>query len=423
MLNVLSRYLGLALAGVIGVGSVALGATPLAERDLSIQLPTDDTSLRISLKDSGFSEGWYRSVLSGFEATSVGSAVDAENSIADWLVVSVRVVPCQSLLSGPHRASGSFCWPEVRFVLQPVVRNLVNAGRNIPYFADDRAIHVLYDFVSPGRSLPSGTIQTLSQVFESNDAFDPSQPGTSPRDTELWQAFLQDRDASIISLLKNVTALRDGSIPASDFAGIGMRPEYALASNASRKAFESRLKGFLASLAGPNSSRYLPKEVTAFSLPEGRDPAMLDEWVFLKFRPVSGDRLERAPISLVSARDSSPLGPDLESARVSMARDDDNIYPAQTAAANGPYASEFAQNMILFVPDIRANRERVADGLKVRVQNTTCASCHKLNKLRFDLHNLSYLQGEPMTVSPRVVRDVAIDMAWLAANAQVFLRQ
>jgi hypothetical protein len=106
-----------------------------------------------------------------------------------------------------------------------------------------------------------------------------------------------------------------------------------------------------------------------------------------------------------------------------MARDDENIYPAQTAAANGPYASEFAQNMILFVPDIRANRERIADGLKVRVQNTTCASCHKLNKLRFDLHNLSYLQGEPMTVSPRVVRDVAIDMAWLAANGQVFLRQ
>jgi hypothetical protein len=423
MLNLLSRYLGLALAGAIGMGSVALGATPVAERDLSIQLPTDDTSLRISLKDSGFSEGWYRSVVSGFESTSVGSALDAENSVADWQVVSVRIVPCQSLLSRPHRASGAFCWPELRFVLQPVVRNLVNAGRNFPYFADDRAIHVLYDFVSPGRNLPVEAIQQLGDAFLASDSFDPAQPGTSPRDLELWQFFLRERDANVVSMIKSVAALRDATVPAADFKGIGMRPEYALAVNSARKAFETRLKGFLASVTGPNSSRYLPKEVTAFSLPEGRDPAMLDEWVFLKFRAVSGDRLERAPISLVSARDANPLGPNLESARVSMVRDDENIYPAQTAAENGPYASEFAQNMILFVPDIRANRERIADGLKVRVQNTTCGSCHKLNKLRFDLHNLSYLQGEPMTVSPRVVRDVAIDMAWLAANGQVFLRQ
>jgi len=339
MLNVLSRYLGLALACSLAMGSIAQGATPLAERDLSIQLPTDDASLRISLKDSGFSEGWYRSVLSGFEATSVGPAVDAENSIADWQVVSVRVVPCQSLLSRPHRASGSFCWPEVRFVLQPIVKNLVNAGRNIPYFADDRAIHVLYDFVSTGRNLPAEAIQQLGDAFLTNEAFDPMQPGASPRDTELWQAFLRERDASIISLLKNVTTLRDASVPASDFAGIGMRPEYALASNDSRKAFESRLKGFLASLTGPNSSRYLPKEVTAFSLPEGRDPATLDEWVFLKFRPLSADRLERAPISLVSARDSSNLASSVDSARVSMVRDDDNIYPAQTAAPAAPISS------------------------------------------------------------------------------------
>jgi hypothetical protein len=423
MLKTLGQYLGLALTCSIAMGSIAQGANGLAERDLSIQLPTDDSSLRISLKDSGFSEGWYRSVLSGFETTSVGSALDAENSISDWLVVSVRVVPCQSLFPRPHRNSGAFCWPEVRFVLQPVVRNLVNAGRNIPFFADDRAIHVLYDFVSPGRNLPSETIQKLSEIFQSNDAFDPTQPGTSPGDAELWQAFLRERDANIVSLVKSVAALRDTAVPATEFAGIGMRPEYALASNPLRKAFESRLKGFLTSLAGPSSSRYLPKEVTAFSLPEGRDPPMLDEWVFLKFRPVSGDRLERAPIALVSARDASQLSSGLDSARVSMARDDANIYPAQTAAANGPYASEFAQNMILFVPDIRANRDRIADGLKVRVQNTTCASCHKLNKLRFDLHNLSYLQGEPMTVSPRVVRDVAIDLAWLAANAQVSLGQ
>lgn len=412
-------WTGVALGACVARGNVALGASGLAERDLSIQLPTDDAILRISMQESGFSESWYRSVLREFEATSVGAALESENTADDWQVVSVRIVPCQSLFPRPHRFSGWFCWPEVRFVLQPVVRNLVNAGRNIPYFADDRAIHVLYDFVAQGQGLPSEAIQGLSAAFAANDAFDPTQPGSSPREAQLWLRFLQERDANIRSLIASVAALRDSTVPASAFSGIGMRPEYALAAAAPRKAFVSRLKNFLASLADGSSSRYLPKEVTAFSLPEGRDPALLDEWVFLKFHPVSANRLDRVPIGLVSARDGSSIAPALNFARVSMARDDDGIYPAQTAAAGGPYSTEFAENMILFVPDIRANRDRIADGLKVRVQNTTCASCHKLNKLRFDLHNLSYLQGEPMTVSPRVVRDVAIDLAWLSSYLAV----
>jgi hypothetical protein len=96
-----------------------------------------------------------------------------------------------------------------------------------------------------------------------------------------------------------------------------------------------------------------------------------------------------------------------------MARDDDAVYEALERFKGTTKEEEFRKNMILFIPDIRANRERLADGSQVRVANTTCGSCHKLGPLRFDLHSLSYLQGEPMTISPRVQRDVAFDLEWL----------
>jgi len=46
------------------------------------------------------------------------------------------------------------------------------------------------------------------------------------------------------------------------------------------------------------------------------------------------------------------------------------------------------------------------------VPNTSCASCHKLNDLRFDMHNLSSLEDRAMTVSPRVKQDVLADQLW-----------
>ncbi len=47
--------------------------------------------------------------------------------------------------------------------------------------------------------------------------------------------------------------------------------------------------------------------------------------------------------------------------------------------------------------------------------NTTCATCHRLNGLRFDFHSLSHFEDNDHTVSPRVEADVARDRAWSQA--------
>jgi hypothetical protein len=58
----------------------------------------------------------------------------------------------------------------------------------------------------------------------------------------------------------------------------------------------------------------------------------------------------------------------------------------------------------------------VADRRRTLVPNTSCASCHKLNGDPFDFHNLSYLDDRDMAVTPRVARDVELDLAWIRAR-------
>ncbi|MCX6130742.1 MAG: hypothetical protein NTX25_16995, partial [Proteobacteria bacterium] len=65
------------------------------------------------------------------------------------------------------------------------------------------------------------------------------------------------------------------------------------------------------------------------------------------------------------------------------------------------------------VPDIAEMSPRIQDRQQTLVPNTSCVSCHKLNALRFDFHNFSYLEDRDITISPRVIRDVELDLAWL----------
>jgi hypothetical protein len=360
------------------------------------------------LDKAGFSPSWFSDVSTAFRNTSVGDALDSENLKSDWRVVAVRIVPCQSLLNRPHGLGARVCWPEVRLVLQPIAKNVEAAGRRWPAFADDRAIHVLYHYAAPGQEYPSAQVERLK---ESAHRMPSAALEASPDWAGELAAFEASRDRSVVRLVDSVLALRDPGVVVSDLDVVELRPEYALGAT-ERTAFTGRLMGFL---EGVQRSSALPHEVTAFSLPEGREPVLIDEWVFLRFVASSNGRLVQSPIEVRSVTDGTTLLSTAQSMSVTMARDDDVVYEAMESLVGSAYEEEFKRNMILFIPDIAANRLRIADDGQVRVANTTCGSCHKLGKLRFDLHNLSYLQGETMTISPRVVRDVLRDLRWLAA--------
>ena len=64
--------------------------------------------------------------------------------------------------------------------------------------------------------------------------------------------------------------------------------------------------------------------------------------------------------------------------------------------------------------DIDDVADLVTDPTKVFVPNTTCATCHRMNGLRFDFHSLSHLEDRDHTVSPRVEADVAHELDWVA---------
>lgn len=369
------------------------------ERDLAIILPNDDSALRLATAEVGFTGQWLSQISSAFARTSVGRALESENRLGDWQVVSIRVDPCQSLIPRPHSLAGALCWPEVRLVVQPVVRDLRALGRIIPYYADDRAVHVLFDF--EGQELLghepwiTGALADLDSGREIDEAH--------------LNRFLLSRDKAVQRLLSDVRGLRDPRLSASAYAGHDLRPESTL-DRSSREFFKDRLQAWLEDVRLKSG---LPKEITAFSLPEGREPAHLDEWVFLQFVPVSRDELQQKVITVQSASGPETLvivGP---SERVTMARDADVLYTAREVHAGTPMGTEFEDHFILFIPDIRRNAARIADDQQVRVANTSCASCHKLNSQRFDFHNLSYLEERPVTISPRVVRDVEIDLEWL----------
>ncbi len=180
-------------------------------------------------------------------------------------------------------------------------------------------------------------------------------------------------------LLQDLLALRQ--LPASSYNAIGLRPE-SMDSDASEKAFAKAWEGFLQKYARSNALRGL----TSFSLPEGREPAHLDEWIFLSYEAKDG-RIKQMPIELISPQTNEVLFSSSHSQRGSMARDDDKFYESANLQS-------LRANVLLFVNDRRNLLPVLADRTKTLVPNTSCASCHKLN-----------------------VRDVELDLAWLATHA------
>ena len=185
------------------------------------------------------------------------------------------------------------------------------------------------------------------------------------------------------------------------YESFDVRPEM-YESDSIRSEFQNNLRWFLGEFAPPSDL----DELTSFSLPEGRRPADIDLWIFVGFDGNQG--LPTLKELNVIGRDSGEelvrIGP---SQTVSVGVEDEAV-ENELARGNG----ELADSVIVTGNDIDVMGEAMANPYEFLVPNTSCASCHRLNPLRFDFHALSGFEDRGISVSPRVEQDVARDMVW-----------
>ena len=375
-----------------------------ADRDLAILLPLERDPLFPAdtvLSDGAtlLPEGWLTAVSNAYQQTDVGDALEEESLFEDWRLVSMRVSPCAPIARSPAQASADLCWPIVRLVWQPVVNHMNLGGVQLDAYADDRAIHALYPLVprnEQGARYDSAAYRTVLEHIEAGDA-EVMIP------TSVRSGFDAARDSTTAWLLGQLEALRDPTLPVGSWDGIDTRPELNGGPQDSAR-FQDALQGFLSEFASPPDIR----ELTSFSLPAGRNPSGDDLWVFVQFLS-DGTTLRQNELELFSRTDGRRLLRYGTDQGVGMVNESEAVSAALDADPNG----ELHDTVVESTADIDQVADLVADPEAVFVPNTTCATCHRLNDIRFDFHSLSHLEDREHTVSPRVVEDVARDQRWV----------
>jgi len=153
--------------------------------------------------------------------------------------------------------------------------------------------------------------------------------------------------------------------------------------------------------------------LTAFSLPEGRNPAGSDRWIFVAFDGAYG-QIKQRPITVTDPKSGETIYDYGMDETVSSAAGDDRLLDA---LSDGEVDRNIVRRQIFTEPSDRTRlADRINDPDQTLVANTSCATCHSFNDLTFDFHNLSYLQEMEMTVSKRVHNDVRADLDWLGRN-------
>ena len=332
---------------------------------------------------------WLEAVSSAFEETEVEDALESENFEADWELVAVRIAPCSPLGKIPGPIAEAYCWPEVRLVWQPNMYEYFIGWTTVDAFSDDRAIHARY------RVYPEGLRE------EVDDLIARMARDNRPLAEDLARLAAL-RENAVAQLLGDVLALRSSEVSPTAFSQLDLRSE-TLDSDQVATRFYQRLASFLGAYADKSRLHTL----TAFSLPEGREPATIDRWTFLAFDGIDGQLVQR-PITVAdpeTGRTAIDYGMD---ETVSSAAADDSVMDALENGQN----TEFIRRQILTSPEDRARlADRINDPSQTLVPNTSCATCHSLNELTFDFHNLSYLQEMEMTISTRVRNDVRAELS------------
>lgn len=370
-----------------------------AARDLAIVFPLE-AEARIGADTAGLlPQPWVDTVGEAFVPTVVGEGFQEESWYEDWRLVSVRVVPCAPLAPRPAVAPASVCWPAVRLVWQPVVGFMERGGVPLDAWAEDRALHAIYPLAPRdryGRRVDGEALEALRSALADGIPHD-----ALPVEVQGLQ------DATLGWLLEEVEGLRDADLSAGLWTGVGLRPEL-LGSDLQAEAFTERLVRFLTLTASPSDL----KELTAFSLPAGRQPSGDDAWVFVAFDARDGVLTSRR-LEVMSRRTGEVLVDYGWSQDAGQAREAPEVEAALAADPSG----ELHETVVGSTEEVSRIEAALLDPEAVFVPNTTCATCHRLNDLRFDFHALSSLEDADPTVSPRVVADVAFELAWLRGAA------
>jgi hypothetical protein len=405
-----------ALHAIISSYPAQTAPLSVSNSDLALILPAD-RNIRIAasdyaapLKEALLPQDLLVQVEDAYRSTPVGDAVATENSYADWTLVSARIAPCSPLGVVPNKESHIFCWPEVRLVWQPVLKDFRRYAVILKSFADDRAIHALYDF-NPSLALPQPESSKVAALLKKvRTALDnhPTAPRNSLTDDEISE-FVRLRDAVSDTLVAKAVGLRSGKFSDSDYSAFKERPEFNTPESATE--FIAKLKAFLSS-ATPRAGL---KEMTSFSLPEGREPPQADEWVFLQFLK-EGHSMVQQNIKMHSATDGRVLFDFGQAPTGSQMRDDPQLHTA-LETINPADAAEIRKRVVLSPRELGEKKNIISDRNESLVPNTSCASCHKFNNLRFDFHALSYLEDREISVIPRVQTDVLRDLEWLRNRA------
>ena len=376
---------------------------PVAQ-DLAILLPIDEYDmitgqLRTETGDRLLPRDWLEALDGAYQQTDVGDAFSRETYVDDWRLVSLRVAPCSPLGQHLGQAPSEACWPEVRLVWQPVMNDFHIGWIRVPAYADDRAIHSLYHVWPSADGHAART--SLSLVSAALKA------GRRYRDLPqaLRAAFEQHRRNALDTLLGYTYGLRDPSLPRDTWDQLDIRAETSSEPAISR-AFFDRLRDFLVSLTQPGFAH----TVTSFSLPEGREPATIDLWVFLAFEVANGQLKQRSLPVFDSQTGALVADPGMFETVAAAAGDD--VF-RELAAVDGTIASAIGKSIVVEASDRQRLAATINDPSLTLVSNTSCASCHSFNELPFNFHNLSYLQDMEMNIAPRVHADVAYDLAWL----------
>lgn len=367
------------------------------------------TEKRAPLSQPLLPEKLIRQVEESYLNTSVGDAVSQENQISDWMLVSARIVPCSPLGLIPGPATEIYCWPEVRLIWQPVLKDFRRYTTILNWFADDRAIHALYDVPATfGLSQHDGArAELLLSKLKSAQSL-PANGQAEALDNRELAEFIRLRNQVAKTLINRAVQLRSGAFDRADYSAITERPEFRDQSTA-RQVIDR-----LRTLLSDTTTFAALKEMTSFSLPEGREPPQADEWVFLKFLK-NGHSMEQVDITVQSAIDGRELINLGKSPKASQMRDEPDLH---TALDDMPLkdAEELRTRVLLSPSEVATKSNLINDRALTLVPNTTCGSCHKFNNLRFDFHNLSFLEDRQITVSPRVKFDVRRDLEWIAKH-------
>ena len=315
-------------------------------------------------------------------------AFTEESWYEDWQAASIRFAPCSPLVQTPGEGKDLWCWPELRIVWQPTMYNIRVSWSSIFHsaYSDDRAVHVLYDLLpeSEADNAQNMIAQVRGGLFPDVDTF-----------TSL-------RDRAITRMLNRLARLR--GLNHNSNAGLDYRAEL-MTEPLTANAFLDR---FITTFDDILLTRYV-HTVTAFSLPEGRQPATINLWSFLAFEAIQGELSQKA-IEIVDPNTGMIVGRLESDETVTMASADHRLI--EQIEEQGDH-SPLRKLVVTDDQDRFKIGEQVNDPEQTLIPNTSCATCHSMNELAFNFHNLSYFEQEEITVAPRVASDVRAELSWV----------